>query len=152
MLIVQDDLSGSEIRGLLQLHAEDMLASSPPGTCHFLDIAGLQVPEVTFWSMWDDDDLAGCGALLELDEKHGEVKSMRTADAHRGRGVGRSMLEHIAATATSRGYERLSLETGSGEPFAAATRLYETFGFESCGPFGDYQASAFNRFYTLTLD
>jgi putative acetyltransferase len=98
-----------------------------------------------------DGDLAGCGALKQLDATHGELKSMRTAEAHLGRKVGATIPTHILNVARSRGYERVSLEPGSGEPFAAATKLYTNFGFVPCGPFGGYADDPFSRFYTLTL-
>lgn len=151
MRIIEDDLTGGDIQGLLQLHAEGMLASSPPGSCNFFDLSELQVPEVTVWSIWDGSELAGCGAIREIDPTHGEVKSMRTVESQLGKGVGRKMLQHIADTARSRGYERLSLETGSSEPFAAAMHLYERFGFEPCGPFDTYESNGFSRFYTIML-
>ena len=152
MQVREDDLSGAAIRALLEVHFAGMLAHSPPGTCHFLDFEGLKAPGVTFWSIWEDDRLAGCGALKQLDATHGEVKSMRTDAAFLGRGVGAAMLEHIVTTAKVRGYSRLSLETGTGDAFAAAHRLYVRRGFTPCAPFADYAATEFNRFYTLSLD
>lgn len=149
--IIEDDLSGPEIRALLEVHFAGMLANSPEGSCHFLDFDGLKGPGVTFWSIWDGEDLAGCGALKELDPTHGELKSMRTAEAHLGRKVGAAMLTHILEVARSRGYTRVSLETGSGEAFAAAHRLYANFGFQPCPPFGDYQPDPFSRCFTLEL-
>lgn len=153
--IERDDLSGVEIQALLQRHAEGMLENSPPGACHFLDLDGLRHPAITFWSVWDGDQLAGCGAVREIDASHGEIKSMRTADAHLGRGVGRRMLRHIVDEARRRGYARLSLETGSTEGFAAACHLYESEGFERCDPFDVYADDAvdtgFSRFYTRLL-
>ena len=179
MRIVEDDLTGAEIRALLQIHFDGMLANSPPGSCHFLDFDGLRAPEVpdpacrsertlwrdskrsgdgarqhervAFWSIWDDDELAGCGAIKEIDPSHGEIKSMRTAEAHLGKHVGTQMLSHIVDVARQRGYQRLSLETGSTEAFAAAIRLYNRFGFIACEPFGDYIPDPFSRFFTLTL-
>jgi len=151
MRIIEDDLNGQAIQHLLHLHAEGMLASTPPGSCNFFDLAALGVPEVTVWSIWDGTELAGCGGMREIDSVHGEVKSMRTAESHLGSGVGRRMLQHIADTARSRGYERLSLETGSSESFAPAINLYERFGFEPCGPFDMYEPNDFSRFYTLLL-
>jgi len=150
--IIEDFLSGSEIQALLRLHAEGMVANSPADACHFLDLSGLQDPAVTVWSAWDGGDLAGCGALREINAAHGEVKSMRTAPDHLGRGVGRLLLQHIVEQASERGYERLSLETGAGEPFGAAVHLYEKFGFERCGPFAGYEANEFSQFFTLALD
>jgi putative acetyltransferase len=151
MRIVEDDLAGPEIRALLQIHFDGMLANSPPGSCHFLDFDGLRAPGVTFWSIWDDDELAGCGAIKELDPAHGEIKSMRTAEAHLGKHVGSEMLSHIVEIARQRGCQRLSLETGSTEAFAAAINLYERFGFVACEPFGDYKPDPFSRFFTFVL-
>jgi putative acetyltransferase len=151
MRIVEDDLSGEAIRALLHIHFDGMLANSPPGSCHFLDFDGLCGPGVTFWSIWDDDDLAGCGAIKEIDSTHGEVKSMRTAEAHLGKRVGTQMLRHIIDTAKKRGYQKLSLETGSTNAFAAAITLYERFGFVPCEPFGGYKPDPFSRFFTLVL-
>lgn len=149
--IVTDDLTGAEIRSLLELHFAGMLDNSPEGSCHFLDLDGLRQPDVTFWSIWSRWSLAGCGALREIDPAHGEVKSMRTAPDHLGRGVGRAMLAHLLDVAGERGYERLSLETGSSSAFDAARHLYATHGFTECEPFGDYTHDPFSRFYTMEL-
>lgn len=138
MIIRVDDLSGPEIHALLDEHLRDMHRISPRESVHALDLDGLRQPDVTFWTVWSGSDLLGCGALRELDARHGEVKSMRTATAHRRRGVARAMLVHIIDEATRRGYERLSLETGSQPPFEPARRLYARFGFEFCGPFVGY--------------
>ncbi len=151
MHIIEDDLTGPEIRALLEVHFAGMLASSPADSCHFLDFDGLNAPDVTFWSIWDGDALAGCGALKEHDGELGEIKSMRTDAAHLGKRVGSQMLEHILAEARRREYKRLSLETGSGEAFAAAHALYLRYGFEYCGPFADYKEDPFSRFMTLEL-
>ena len=149
--IIDDDLSGDDIRELLRLHAEGMLANSPEGACHFLRLDDLRDPSVTVWSAWDGNSLAGCGALRELDARHGEIKSMRTAPGHLGRGVGTVDARTHRRRARSRSYERLSLETGRGDAFGAAVHLYESFGFERCGPFGDYAANEFSQFFTLAL-
>jgi putative acetyltransferase len=111
---------------------------SPPESRHALDLAGLRQPAITFWTIWDGAELAGCGALKALDERHGEIKSMRTAYAHQRKGVAATMLRHIIAEAESRRYRRLSLETGSMDYFEPARRLYATFGFTRCRPFGKY--------------
>lgn len=147
-----DDLNGPEIRDLLEAHLRHMHTLSPPESVHALDVTGLQQPDITFWTAWEDGELLGCGALKELDTAHGEVKSMRTSDTHRRRGVGRAILEHIIAVARSRGYTRLSLETGSMEAFAPARRLYEGFGFVYCTPFADYELDPNSVFMTRTLD
>lgn len=108
-------------------------------------------PEVTFWSAWDQGELAGCGAMKELDSEHGEIKSMRTSSAHLRKGVAKQLLEHIIGEAKQRGYQRLSLETGSMEAFEPARRLYENFGFEYCLPFSDYTDDPLSSFMTLKL-
>ena len=118
---------------------------------HALDLEDLKKPEITFWAIWDGDILVGCGALKELDVEHGEIKSMRTADAALGRGVGKALLDHIVETARSERMTRLSLETGSTEQFAAANRLYERDGFDLCGPFGGYRDTPFTRFLTRKI-
>ncbi|WP_411340085.1 GNAT family N-acetyltransferase [Sphingopyxis sp. J-6] len=149
--IVEDDLSGAPIRALLEQHFAGMLASSPAGSCHFLDFEGLRAGGVTFWSIHRDGELAGCGALKQLDAGHGEIKSMRTADAFLRQGVAARMLEHVVETARSRGLARLSLETGSGPAFAPALALYARHGFEECEPFADYKPDPFSRFMTRAL-
>lgn len=151
MRIVEDDLTGPEIRVLLETHFAGMLANSPEGSCHFLDFDGLNSPDVTFWSIWDGQSLAGCGALKELDAEHGEIKSMRTHADHLRKGVGAMMLTHILSEARERGYRRLSLETGSTEAFIPALALYEANGFQYCPPFGDYVEDPFSRFMTLVI-
>lgn len=151
MHIVEDDLSGDQTRTLLETHFAGMLANSPEGSCHFLDIDGLKAPGVTFWSIWDGDSLAGMGALKQHDATLGEVKSMRTHEAHLGKRVGAEMLTHIIAAARTRGLTRLSLETGSSPAFDAAHTLYRRFGFVYCEPFADYRPDPFSRFMTLEL-
>ena len=148
----RDDLSGAAIRELLRLHLASALEHSPPESVHALDIDGLRQPGVSFWSCWQEGELLGCCALRELDAAHGEVKSMRTAPWRERQGVGARMLEHLLAEAKARGYRRLSLETGSGEAFAPARRLYERYGFGYCAPFGDYAEDSWSRFMSLRLD
>ena len=148
---VKGDLDSADVRALLELHFSSMRSTSPPEACHVLPIDGLREPDVTFWSMREDGQLLGVGALKELGPDHGEVKSMRTAPEALGRGVGTAMLAHIVAEARSRGYSRLSLETGSTEPFAAALHLYQREGFVPSGPFGGYQPTPFTRFFTRIL-
>src|ERR1043165_5870912 len=108
-----DDLSGTEIAQLLQEHLDEMHDLSPPESVHALDLDALIKPEITFWTVWADEKLAGCGALKELDPTHGEIKSMRTSYKFRGKGAGKFVLGHILDEAGRRGYKRLILETGS---------------------------------------
>ena len=151
MFIKIDDLTGTEIRQLLQEHLDNMFMLSPPESVHALDLEELRKPEITFWTVWDGNDVLGCGALKELDPTHGEIKSMRTAEAHRRKGVGRYVLEHILTEAKKRGYARLSLETGSMAAFEPARALYASFGFSYCGPFADYVLDPNSSFMTLNL-
>jgi putative acetyltransferase len=151
MKIETDDLTRPEIHALLDEHLQSMRAQSPPESVHALDLAKLRQPGITFWSAWDGPVLLGCGALKELDRRHGEIKSMRTPAALRRRGAGRAMLEHIVAEARARGYARLSLETGAMATFLPAQRLYESVGFARCGPFGDYVEDPNSVFMTLHL-
>jgi putative acetyltransferase len=147
----EGDLESADVQALLDFHFAQMRETSPPEVCHVLPLNGLRNAAVTFWSARDGGTLVGVGALKELAPGHGEIKSMRTAPAALGRGVGRAILNHIVAAAKMRGYRRLSLETGSTEPFAAALRLYASEGFVPCGPFGDYQDTPFTRFFTREL-
>jgi putative acetyltransferase len=151
MRIEIDDLSRPEIHALLNEHLQSMYALSPPESVHALDLDELRQPDITFWSAWDGAVLLGCGALKQLTPKHGEIKSMRTPEALRRRGAGRAILAHIIETARSRGYERLSLETGPMNGFKAAHLLYESFGFSHCGPFGDYVEDPHSVFMTIRL-
>lgn len=146
-----DDLSGATIRALLIEHLEEMQYISPPESVHALDLAGLQAPNVTFWSAWHGEILLGCGALKEIDPTHGEIKSMRTTAASRRTGVGRALLHHVLAEARRRGYTRLSLETGSQSEFAPARTLYANAGFAECGPFADYVEDPNSVFMTREL-
>ncbi|KCZ45505.1 GNAT family N-acetyltransferase [Hyphomonas pacifica] len=146
-----DDLGGAEVADLLTTHADLMLSLSPPGSCHFLPLQGLKVPEVTFWSMWQDEALIGCGALKDLGDGTGEIKSMHARQHLRGKGHGRAMLEHILAEARARGYTALYLETGSMDGFIPARRLYEAYGFTYCEPFGSYVEDPHSVFMSLDM-
>ncbi len=154
--IREDDLSGEAIAELLQRHLDFTAGESPPESAHALDMEGLRAPEVSFWCAWDGSSLLGCVALKELETGpgeplQGEIKSMHTAEAARGRGVARALMEHLMAESRRRGYARLSLETGSMESFAAARRLYARFGFTTCAPFGDYVLDPYSEFMTIEL-
>jgi len=146
-----DDLSGPEVVDLLAEHLRCMAAVSPPESRHALNLDGLRQPTITFWSVWQDRELVGCGALKELDAEHGEIKSMRTAAAHVRKGVGSFVLQYIISEAKCRGYRTLSLETGSMPYFAPAHSLYRKFGFKECAPFADYREDANSLFMTREL-
>ncbi len=151
MEIRNDDLRGAEIIALLQEHLRCMAMISPPESRHALDLNGLRQPDITFWAIWSGSDLAGCGALKQLDNQHGEIKSMRTAYGYQRQGVASRMLEHIISQARSRQYQRLSLETGSMPYFEPARKLYQRFGFKFCEPFGTYVLDPNSVFMTREL-
>lgn len=151
MEIKVDDLTGPEIARLLNEHLETMHLHSPPESVHALPIEQLRSPDVTFWSVWEDGELLGCGALKQLDPQHGEIKSMRTVSRHLRKGVARAVLNHIVEEAKRRRYRQLSLETGSMAAFEPARRLYERAGFTYCEPFADYIEDPNSVFMTMAL-
>ena len=148
----EGELDADDVRALLAQHFAEMNAGTPPSACHVLPADGLADPAIRFFTLRDNGGmLLGCGALKRLGDEHGEIKSMRTADAALGRGVGGALLDHFVATARVAGMKRLSLETGNSEMFAAANRLYRREGFEACGPFGGYRPTDFTTFYTRAI-
>ena len=151
MQIQIDDLSGPEIAALLAEHLAGVRSLSPPESVHALSLDGLRQPEVTFWSVWKNGELLGCGALKELDPGHGEIKSMRTASGHLRKGVARALLQHILGEAGRRGYRRVSLETGAQLGFEPARQLYARAGFTACGPFANYTNDPNSVFMTKEL-
>ena len=146
-----DDLSGLDIHNLLNEHIADAHTHSPPDSVFALDIDALRGDDITFWTLWSGAVLMGCGALKKLSSTHGEIKSMRTVSSALGQGVGSQILAHIIDNAKRLGLIRLSLETGSNEPYMPARRLYAKFGFKQCGPFADYKLNEFSVFMTRTL-
>lgn len=152
MLVIREGgLDDPHVVELLHRHLTLARAQTAPGSAHALDLSGLRASDVTFWSAWEGDTLAGVGALKTLSPDHGEVKSMHTAESMRRRGVAAAVLRHIMREAQSRGMSRLSLETGSWPYFAPARELYARHGFVECEPFGDYVPDRNSIFMTLSL-
>ena len=151
MRIEIDDLSRPQVHALLQEHLTNMYELSPPEQVFALDLSKLRAPGITFWTVWDDQKLVGCGALKELSPTHGEIKSMRTPAAARRKGAGRAVLEHIISVAQKRGYTRLSLETGTHTAFEPAHNLYRSKGFALSGAFGSYAPDPHSVFMELRL-
>lgn len=150
MDIRQDDPNAPYVADLLALHLRE-LRGVMEEYAFALDASGLSAPEVTFWTAWEGATLVGFGALKQLDPRHGEVKSMRAAPEARGKGVGRAMLAHIVGEARARGYDRLSLETGTAPLHVPAVSLYRSAGFVPCEAFADYAPSPHNQFFALDL-
>lgn len=149
--IRQDDLSSAEVHALIAEHLSGMHSNSPPGHVNAFAIESLRQPSITFWTARVDGVLCGCGALKELSTLDGEIKSMRTRAAFLRRGVGQAILDEIVATARRRGYSRLVLETGTGQPFEPAHAFYQRNGFEWSEPFGEYASTDFNVFMAKLL-
>ncbi|MEJ0022661.1 MAG: GNAT family N-acetyltransferase [Alphaproteobacteria bacterium] len=149
--IIPGDFSDPQVIALLAAHLAGMHESSPPGQVSALDLSGVQAPDVSFYGAREGETLVGMGALRALSANTGELKSMRTHAAHLRKGVAALMLEHLIAEARSRGYTRLSLETGRGPAFDPAIALYRKYGFAFGDSFGDYQPNAFSQFLHLDL-
>jgi len=151
MNIKIDDVKSDAVVSLIREHLQHMASLSPAESCHPLDVDSLRGEDVTLWSCWSGDDLLGIGALQELDTAHGELKSMRTVQEHLRQGVAESILMHLLTVARDRGYQRVSLETGSASSFLPARKLYEKHGFVECDPFADYVPDPHSTFMTLTF-
>ena len=147
----EGELDRDDVRDLLDQHFSEMRAGSPPDACHVLPVDALKDRDIRFFTLREDGELLGCGALKRLELGHGEIKSMRTANSALGRGIGKALLDHIVAAARAEGMFRLSLETGSTEQFSAALRLYEREGFEPGGAFAGYADTPFTRFFTREI-
>ncbi|WP_190016341.1 GNAT family N-acetyltransferase [Streptomyces lucensis] len=151
MRIAQDDLSGPQIARFLAEHVQQMRSLTPLESKHALDLEGLRRPEVTFWSAREGDAVVGCGAIIRLDARHAELKSMRTAPTRTRSGIASRLLRHILTEAERLGFTRLSLETGTADFFLPARKLYEKFGFGYCAPFAGYQPDPNSAFMTKAL-
>ena len=151
MKITLGNLSDDAVIALLNVHYQDMLLHSPEESVHAFDVSKLAADDVTFWTAWIDNELAGCGALKQLDHKHGEIKSMRTDNAHLRKGVAAGLLAHILQQATQLGLKRVSLETGTAQAFKPALTLYQKAGFVDCAPFSDYDVDPYSQFMSLAL-
>jgi putative acetyltransferase len=149
--ITSGDFSDPRVIDLLRFHLNAARAQTAPGSAHALDLAGLQSPDISFWSMWDGETLLGVGALKRLSSDHAEIKSMHTAQFARRRGVGSAMLKHIISVARASGISRLSLETGSWDYFRPAQALYKSHGFVECPPFADYVLDPNSVFMSLGI-
>lgn len=149
--IVLGDFDDERVKALLRHHLADMHAHSPACHVHALDWAALQRPEIQFYTLWEGDALLGCGALKDLGDGTGELKSMRTAEGHKRKGVAQRLLAHLLDEARRRGHSRVSLETGRGPAFEPAIALYLKHGFTEGPPFAGYGPSDFSRYFHRSL-
>lgn len=151
MRIEVDDLSRPQVLALLEEHLRNMYELSPPDKVFAFDANKLKAQDVTFWTIWEGEELLGCAALKQLSRIEGEIKSMRTPRSARRRGAGRALLTHVVGVARDRKYQALFLETGRHPDFGAAQSLYRSAGFEHCGPFGPYRENANSVFMSMRL-
>lgn len=136
MLIVErTDPRDPQATALLNQSHALMLSLFPADGCHFLDIEKLTAVNIHFFTAREGEARLGTGALA-VKEGYGEIKSMFTDPAGRGKGVAAAVLRTLEDTARELKLPLLRLETGTG--LDAAHRLYERFGFDYRGPFGDY--------------
>ena len=152
MKSIEGNFDNPEVDDLLRKHFIELKSVSPAGSTHVLDIDGLKNPSIKFWSLWENEKLMGCGALKFLNENHGEFKSIRVADQYRGKGYGKKIISHLIAEAKELKIKKISIETGSGEFFKSARRLFKNFGFEKCEPFSHYKADANSCYMTLEIN
>ena len=149
--IIAGDFDDPRVIALLAHHFSTMRSTGPEESCHVMPLDAMRQADLDFFAAWDGDTLAGFGAVKRLGAGHGEIKSMHTAAAHRGQGVGQAVLDHLVAHARVLGLQRLSLETGAGDFFVPARAMYARNGFEACEPFGDYRPDPNSVFMTRTL-
>ncbi len=149
---IEGNFNHPEVNRLLKKHFIELRAASPKGSTHVLDIPGLKVPTIKFWSLWQDDKLMGCGALKFLDQDHGEFKSIRLHDDFRGKGNGIKVVNHLIFEAKKLNIKRLSIETGASKFFAPARKLFDNCGFVPCAPFAHYKEDVNSLYLTKHLD
>jgi putative acetyltransferase len=149
---IEGNFDDPKVHELLIKHFIELRSVSPEGSAHVLDIAGLQDPSIKFWSLWEESDLMGSGALKFLDEEHGEFKSIRVIDKFRAKGNGSKVINHLINEAKKLKIKRLSLETGSGKFFMPARKLFVKYGFKICKPFSDYEDDINSVYMTLLIN
>ena len=151
MKSIEGNFNNPKVNELLTKHFIELRSVSPAGSAHVLDIAGLKDQSIKFWSLWDNDELIGCGALKFLDKIHGEFKSIRVVDKFRKKGVGEKIINHLIEEAKKLGIKKLSIETGSGKFFEPARKLFAKFDFQPCSPFAHYEEDLNSCFFTKNL-
>ena len=149
---IEGNFNNSEVNELLIKHFIELRAASPEGSAHVLDIEGLKVPSIKFWSLWQHDKLIGCGALKFLDNEHGEFKSIRIHDNFRRQGYGINVIDHLISEAKKLKIKRLSIETGAGNFFIPARKLFNKSGFSVCEPFAHYKEDVNSVYLTKLID
>ncbi len=149
---IEGNFDNPEVHELLVKHFIELRAASPEGSAHVLDIPGLKDPSIKFWSLWNKKMLMGCGALKFLDKEHGEFKSIRIHDNFRKKGYGINVVNHLINEAIKLNINRLSIETGAGDFFKPARKLFNHCGFEPCEPFAHYKNDVNSVYLTKVLN
>ena len=152
MKSIEGNFDNSEVNNLLKKHFIELRTVSPEGSTHVLDIEGLKDPSIKFWSLWENNELVGCGALKFLEKKHGEFKSIRVADKFRKTGVGKKIIDHLIEEAKKLEVSKLSIETGAGNFFIPARKLFQKTGFTVCEPFAHYKVDVNSVYLTKLID
>jgi len=148
---IEGNFDNPEVHEFLINHFIELRSVSPEGSAHVLDIAGLKDPSIKFWSLWEENDLMGSGALKFLDKEHGEFKSIRVSDNFRSKGNGTKVINHLIIEAKKLNIKRLSLETGAGDFFLTARKLFSKCGFEPCEPFSHYKKDANSIYMAMPI-
>ena len=151
MKVIENNFDNIEVNDLLTKHFIELRSVSPDDSCHVLDIKGLRNPSIKFWSFWDNNQLIGCAALKFLDNEHGELKSIRVEDRFRGKGIGEKIISYLINVSKKEGIKKLSIETGSGDFFSSARKLFKKFGFKTCVPFADYKEDPNSCYFNLEI-
>ena len=149
---IEGNFDNQEVHELLIKHFIELRAASPEGSAHVLDIPGLKVSSIKFWSLWQDEMLMGCGALKFLDKEHGEFKSIRIHNNFRKQGNGINVINHLIFEAKKLNINRLSIETGAGDFFIPARKLFKKCGFETCKPFAHYKEDVNSVYLTKIIN
>ena len=148
---IEGNFDNLTVNKILISHFLELRSVSPEGSTHVLDINGLKDPSIKFWSLWKEDDLMGIGALKFLDDKHGEFKSIRVAERFKNKGNGSKVINHLINEAKNLGITRLSLETGAGNFFMPARKLFKKCGFKTCKPFYHYKYDLNSVYMTMLI-
>ena len=151
MKVIENNFDNAEVNHLLTKHFIELRSVSPDDSCHVLDIKGLKDSSIKFWSFWDNNQLIGCAALKFLEDEHGEFKSIRVEDNSRGKGFGKKIISHLIEVAKNEGIKKLSIETGAGDFFKSARKLFKKFGFKTCRPFADYKEDPNSCYFDLEI-
>ena len=149
---IEGNFDNKEVNDLLLNHFKELRSVSPEGSTHVLDIPGLKIPTIKFWSLWENNQLVGCGALKFLNKEHGEFKSIRVVDGFRKKGYGVKILKHLIQEAKKLKIKKLSLETGAGDFFLPARKLFKKIGFKKCPPFAHYIEDPNSCYMSLLID